>query len=532
MKDLLLTFIEFPRVLDQVRPQSCYGQRHRDGLFLFTNREDLDREFDLLERIVGFLKDFPGESDQIEFHLKRLPQLEPPGKTGADQFLLFSIKVFLFHYRRALGLLTEELREALGIRFFSEKLLDLLSMGGEGESFSIKDEYHPKLPEVREKIRETDSRLKEIYKERTLEVKREAGLDFSAREVLTIPRERAEGLPKGLVHFFPFDAGRVTVRMVLPEESFSIESLRDKLILEEKNLEGQVVKRLGKAASEESAALEEYRKGAARIDWLFAKARVSEKWKCRRPMLKDFGGEIVIREGRFLPLEEDCIRDLRPYTPVNCRFDKKINLIRGSNMGGKTVFLKTLLSLQFMAQAGFFVPAEDFSTVIFSHLRAVVKGEEERSRGLSGFGSEMVRFVEACATLSEPSLYIMDEFANTTGSAEGEALLSAIVSEFEKNRVYLFLSTHFVHLPVSDRVGCFRMKGFNEERFRGLVEKGSGEKPIELINQCMDYSLVKEEKGGSLSDALAVARLLGVDRRIIEEAGLRLKGKTEGDGNE
>ena len=84
------------------------------------------------------------------------------------------------------------------------------------------------------------------------------------------------------------------------------------------------------------------------------------------------------------------------YTPLDAVLDANVTVIFGSNMGGKTVALKSFAFLQACAQTGLFVPAVRFETRLFKHFHYLGEGAaKEETQGLSGFGFEIRQFVEA-----------------------------------------------------------------------------------------------------------------------------------------
>ena len=115
-------------------------------------------------------------------------------------------------------------------------------------------------------------------------------------------------------------------------------------------------------------------------------------------------------------------------------------------MGGKTILLKTVLFCQLLAQRGLFVPAENFSTVVFQSINLIGNDLSDAYNGLSSFGDEIMNLVES--ENRDKTLYIVDEFARTTNSTEGKALYSALLQWFTENgRIYSFSSTHQENLP-------------------------------------------------------------------------------------
>ena len=232
---------------------------------------------------------------------------------------------------------------------------------------------------------------------------------------------------------------------------------------------------------------------------------------------------IRLVKARFLPLEAKLREAGLKYTPLNADFPRRVNIIYGSNMGGKTVALKTLAFLQLAAQSGFFVPAARFETCLFDTLAFIGGSEMETAGGLSGFGLEMNEFSAAYYGLRNGStLLLMDEFARTTNSQEAAALLSAILSDLEtRPGAAAFLATHFSGLRTGKGSASFMMRGFDTEAFNKFFSAkpacGLDEK-LRMINRFMRYELRQGAAGAEARDALKIAGILGVSKAIINKA--------------
>jgi DNA mismatch repair ATPase MutS len=248
---------------------------------------------------------------------------------------------------------------------------------------------------------------------------------------------------------------------------------------------------------------------ARAFDLAFARARLAREWGLTRPRLGE--GPVRVQGGRLLPCEEACRARGLGYTPLEACFDTPATVIFGSNMGGKTVVLKTLAFLQLCAQTGLFVPAARFETRAFRHFHYVGEGrDQEAALGLSGFGREIRQFNGAWGTLDEPTLVLFDEFARTTQSLEAEALLSAVLASLgERPGAFALFSTHFR--------GVARLEGVRYLRMGGLRPggAGTGQDPLRLIGERMDYRLLPDGGAPASSDALAVAELLGLDPAVL-----------------
>jgi DNA mismatch repair ATPase MutS len=186
-------------------------------------------------------------------------------------------------------------------------------------------------------------------------------------------------------------------------------------------------------------------------------------------------------------------------------------------MGGKTAVLKTAAFLQLLAQSGFFVPAASFSAPLVDAVDYVGEDAREPLAGLSSFGLELHAVLALLAAPPSRRLVLIDEFAKTTGSREGAALLSALLGAFSRRPLWRTLAaTHLTGLALPDGAGAYRMRGFDEDAFR--KDPGPSAGRLADIHRFMRYEIVEDDGAPRASDALKVARVLGLDAAVVDDA--------------
>ena len=189
-----------------------------------------------------------------------------------------------------------------------------------------------------------------------------------------------------------------------------------------------------------------------------------------QPVLQNYGKNIEVENGICIPVKEYCRELDTKYVPLTVSFNNRMIVISGSNMGGKTVVLKTLAFLQLLTQMGFYVPADEYKTTVFENLHYIGDLQHKHSAGLSSYGMEIYSFIKSSENVKEKSLYLIDEFAGTTNSHEAEALISAILHDFSTRRkAYALLSTHFMNLPEFAHMSFYRMKGLDSEKYECII---------------------------------------------------------------
>lgn len=518
-----LAYAEFQGFWDRFAPETPFGREDKDRLRVHTEASGLEAIWDLTEQALDVLTEL--EADPVRFsrvchHLKRLPRFPLEPRATYTEVELFQLKKFLYNYAALKELLGPGAAAAFGLAFRSEAFAQLLDTGRQSaETFYVADAYSEDLKAVREELRATDAAVTEERRLRLQAIQEHWGFAFGFRDFLLVPRAAlGDPMAATLLLVEPFDDVHCVVRPLRTAGELLLAERRESLLARERLLEEEVLVTLSRAARQELAVFLDYLEAVRRFDLAFARARLAREWGLTRPVLA--AGPVAIRQGRFLPCLEGCQAMGTRYLPLDATFDASVTAIFGSNMGGKTVVLKTLAFLQLCVQTGLFAPAARFSTRIFEHFHYVGEGaSKDSSRGLSGFGCEIRQFNEAWADFQRPTLALFDEFARTTQSQEAESLLSAAMEAMTaRPEVLALFSTHFRGVRRFAGARYLRMRGLDRTGVEDLQGQTPAEERIRLINRHMDYRLVPDDGARAVSDALTVARLLGLDPEIARKA--------------
>ena len=178
----------------------------------------------------------------------------------------------------------------------------------------------------------------------------------------------------------------------------------------------------------------------------FAEVAASGRWTrpklSRRPRL-------YLLESRH-PVVETLRRE-EPFVPNDCELtpEKRILVVTGPNMGGKSTYLRQVATAVLLAQAGSFVPAASAEMPLVDRIFTRVGAADHLARGESTF---MVEMLEAAAILREAtarSLVILDEVGRGTSTFDGLSIAWALVEHLhdtpEKGAFVLF-ATHYHEL--------------------------------------------------------------------------------------
>ena len=522
MQDVF-AYAEFEAFWARFRPETPFGRHAQARREVCTDAAELEALWDRTDAALRLLDGADAvRLSRIAHHLKRLPRFPEEPQTSYDEVELFQAKKFLHNYKALLGLLDAETRYLFSLDYASEAFEVLMDRGRQSaESFYVADAYSDALAEVRAELRAADAALAEARAKRGAEIEAAFGFAFGARDFLLVPRERVADRERAerLLALEPYDETLVLVRPLRGAGEHAAAERREALLARERVAEEAVLETLSAALREELPRLRQYREAVTAFDLAFARARLAREAGLVRPVLGE--GPLRVEGGRFVPCEELCEKLGVDYVPLDAAFDAGATVIFGSNMGGKTVVLKTLAFLQLCAQTGLFVPARRFETRVFRAFHYIGEGRSrEEAQGLSGFGFEIRQLAEAWPDLERGALLLFDEFARTTSSREAEALISAILERLVAAEGSLALfSTHFRGVRRIPGVSYRRMRGLRREGL-DFAEAAGAELAarIRLIDRRMDYRLAEDEGESRVSDAVAVAVLLGLEPAVAARA--------------
>ncbi|TIH12109.1 DNA mismatch repair protein MutS [Marinifilum sp. JC120] len=174
-------------------------------------------------------------------------------------------------------------------------------------------------------------------------------------------------------------------------------------------------------------------------------ARVN-RWSC--PEIHP-GMEVVIEEGRHPVVE--AVQGAANYIPNSLTIDEKrrILLITGPNMAGKSTVLRQVALMGIMAQIGSYIPATSGRIGLMDRVFSRVGASDNLAQGQSTFMVEMMETARILRQASKRSLVILDEIGRGTSTFDGLALAWAVVEELSKRArggIRTLFATHYHEL--------------------------------------------------------------------------------------
>jgi DNA mismatch repair protein MutS len=208
----------------------------------------------------------------------------------------------------------------------------------------------------------------------------------------------------------------------------------------EKRLYDEVLGELAPAAPR----LHALARAIAEVDVLAAFAAIAVTRDWRRPELVDELA-IEIDGGRHPVVEAEIARFIANDTRLGPT--RRLLLITGPNMGGKSTYMRQVALIVLLAYAGSFVPARAARIGPVDRVFTRIGAADDLAGGRSTFMVEMIESASILHNATERSLVLVDEVGRGTSTFDGLALAWAIAKELvERNRAYTLFATHYFEL--------------------------------------------------------------------------------------
>ncbi|MBF0160499.1 MAG: DNA mismatch repair protein MutS [Magnetococcales bacterium] len=236
------------------------------------------------------------------------------------------------------------------------------------------------------------------------------------------------------------------VRFVTPE----LKEMEERILNAEdrsNELEEQLFQQLLQQCAAEVVPLQQSAGALATLDVLALLAEQAAVMNYVRPLVDD-GEQIMIEQGRH-PVIEVLLRD-GSFVPNDLhlnRHDRRLMLLTGPNMAGKSTFMRQAALIVLMAHTGSFIPARQARIGLVDRIFTRVGATDDLARGHSTFMMEMVETSVILRQATPRSLIILDEIGRGTSTSEGLALARAVTEHIHTVcRARTIFATHFHEL--------------------------------------------------------------------------------------
>ncbi|XP_023951511.2 mutS protein homolog 5-like [Bicyclus anynana] len=251
----------------------------------------------------------------------------------------------------------------------------------------------------------------------------------------------------------------------------------------------------------------------AELDCLITISKVCKEYNFVKPTLTT-DKIINIEQGKH-PLYITTIDNFVPNDTKSTLESGFVKILTGPNSSGKSVYMKQIGLIVYLAHIGSFVPAEAATIGVVDHIYSRIQSTECIAAHMSAFLIDLRQMALAIRESSSNSLLIVDEFGKGTAQTDGLALLAACVSSLlcrEQRCPHLLLATHFLNIQnyiVDSPIVSFL-------KFEHMVQDGE---PVFLFRVVAGSS--------DCSFARAVAAASAVPEHVLQRADTVLEAMTK-----
>ena len=292
----------------------------------------------------------------------------------------------------------------------------------------------------------------------------------------------------------------------ITEELKNLENMilgaEDKLYALEYELFSNVRDKVG----QEVIRIQRTAKAIAGLDVFASLALVAERNHYVRPKVNE-GGIIDIKCGRHPVVEQMIDNDM--FIANDTYLDntkKRVSIITGPNMAGKSTYMRQTALIVLMAQIGSFVPADKAVVGIVDRIFTRVGASDDLASGQSTFMVEMTEVANILRNATAKSLLILDEIGRGTSTFDGLAIAWAVIEHISNTKLCgakTLFATHYHELTELEG----KLSGVTNYCI-AVKEKGD-----DIV------FLRKIVKGGAdKSYGIQVAKLAGVPDSVINRA--------------
>jgi DNA mismatch repair protein MutS len=295
-------------------------------------------------------------------------------------------------------------------------------------------------------------------------------------------------------------------RFIIPElKKFEdqVLSARERSLAREKALYDGLLDRLQRHLQ----TLQQCATALAALDVITTFAERAERLNLNAPQLHDEPG-INIQDGRHPVVE--MVNDT-PFVAnhVDFRDERRILIITGPNMGGKSTYMRQVALIVLLAYSGSFIPATSASIGPIDRIFSRIGASDDLAGGRSTFMVEMEETANILHNATENSLVLMDEIGRGTSTFDGLSLAWSCAVELASSiRAYTLFATHYFELTTLP------------DEYPGIANVHLD--AVEHGDSIVFLHAVTEGPANQ-SYGLQVAALAGVPREIIRRARTRLR---------
>ncbi|WP_232803422.1 DNA mismatch repair protein MutS [Motilimonas sp. E26] len=365
--------------------------------------------------------------------------------------------------------------------------------------------YHEELDEWRSLSKGATDYLAEL-EEREKQQTGIATLKVSYNRVhgyyIEVSRSQSEQVPP---HYVRRQTLKNTERYIIPE----LKTYEDKVLMSQGKalaLEKKLYDELLDLLLPFLSALQKTAIALSELDVFANFAERAETLHYVKPTLSHDSG-IRISAGRH-PVVEQVTNEPFIANPVELSKDRRMLIVTGPNMGGKSTYMRQIALIVLMAHIGCYVPADSAVIGNVDRIFTRIGASDDLASGRSTFMVEMTETANILHNATSSSLVLMDEIGRGTSTYDGMSLAWACAEHLaQTTKAFTLFATHYFELTQLPEL----MQGLANVHLDAVEHQDS----IAFMHSV-------QEGAASKSYGLQVAALAGVPQKVIKQAKQKL----------
>ena len=371
----------------------------------------------------------PRDLAQLGAALGRLPALKK-ALGGVDSPLVAGLADAVGDHRRERGLLESAIVDNPPM---------VIRDGG-----VIADGYDDELDDLRSTAENADRFLLDLEareKERTGIATLKLGYNRVHGYYIEISKGQADRAPDDYQRRQTLKAAERFITPELKAFEDKVLSARERALAREKQLYEALLDRLHEVLGE----LQLTAATLAELDVIVCFAERAASLDLSRPELVDTPC-IEIRGGRHLVVEQ-VIDDPFVANDLVLDDDRRLLVITGPNMGGKSTYMRQAALIAILAMIGSYVPADRLRIGPIDRIFTRIGASDDLAGGRSTFMVEMTETATILNNATDQSLVLMDEIGRGTSTFDGLSLAWAAAHHMGREaRAFTLFATHYFEL--------------------------------------------------------------------------------------
>jgi len=319
---------------------------------------------------------------------------------------------------------------------------------------------------------------------------------------IEISRSAANDVPDDYIRRQTLKNNERFITDELKQHEVTVLSAQSKFLALEKRLYEQLFDQV----LPELEKLQQLAQAIAELDVLNTFAERSITLNYAKPTLSVEPG-INIEAGRH-PVVEQMTQEAFIANPVALASSRKMLIITGPNMGGKSTYMRQTALIVLLAHIGCFVPASAANIGMVDRIFTRIGASDDLASGRSTFMVEMTETANILHNASDKSLVLLDEIGRGTSTYDGLSLAWACAEMLAlKTKAFTLFASHYFELT----------KLAEQIELVANVHLDAMEHKENII-----FMHAVQEGAASKSFGLQVAQLAGVPKSVIQRAKQRL----------